>query len=134
MIVNIDMRLPDVEGYEDEARMQELRYLFSLFEDEEQQSNDSDRFMYYFRVIMDRALRVLSWDDLGNDPEPVEAHKKWLKALQCAMFYLRLNLPSFDTSLLSKLKQTLTKYAEIRYPNLLVVIQPKLQLLNTIEA
>jgi hypothetical protein len=134
MVFSVDVIDSDLERYEDEARMRELRYLFSLFEDEGQQPTDLDYLAYCLSVVIDRTLRVLSWDDLGSEPEPVEANKKWLKALQSAMSYLRLNSSSFDTSLISKLKQTLTKYAEIRYPNFLVVIQPKLQLLNSIEA
>lgn len=132
MVFSVDLIDSDVERYEDEARMRELRYLFSLFEDEEHQPTDLDYLEYCLNVVIDRTLRVLSWADLGN--EPVTDNKKWLNALQRAMSYLRVNLPSFDTSLLSKLKHTLMRYAEIRYPNFLVVIQPKLQLLNTIEA
>lgn len=138
MVSSVDVAHSDVDRYEDEARMKESRYLFALSDDVEQMEEFNNRIAravdYAFGVVIDKALRILSWDDLEDESEPVEANQKWLKALQSARSYLHLNFPSFDTSLLSKLKQTLTEYAEIRYPNLLVVIQPKLQLLNTIEA
>jgi hypothetical protein len=126
---------PEISRIEDEARMQELRELFALLEEKELHHNVSfDEEIHSIDGAFGRSLRILSWDDFESDSDPVDIHQMWLKALQHVMSYLRSALPSEDTSLLSKFKQTLTRYAEIKYPNLLVVIQPKLQLINTIEA
>jgi hypothetical protein len=64
----------------------------------------------------------------------IEQHRKWLKAFRSAMPYLAKMLLVTDASLLIRLRSTLDQYAEISYPNLLVMIQPKLQTLNSIEA
>ncbi|MHA3093310.1 hypothetical protein ACX1NZ_14190, partial [Acinetobacter brisouii] len=64
----------------------------------------------------------------------IEQHRKWLKAFRSAMPYLAKMLLVTDSTLLIKLRCTLERYAEISYPNLLVVIQPKLQTLNFIKA
>lgn len=122
---------PERSRIEDEARMQELRELFALLEE---RAMPRDTSFDEESHSIERAFRILSWDDFESDSDPVDNHQMWLKALQYVMSYLRLALPSEDTSLLSKFKQTLTKYTEIKYPNLLVVIQPKLQLINSIEA
>lgn len=131
---------PEISRIEDEARMQELRELFALLEEKELHTASHDEEFHSVR----RALSVLSWCDFEeNDrvsnsvPAPtfVRVHQIWLKALHYVMSYLRLLLlPSEDASLLSKFKQVLMKYKDIKYPNLLIVIQPKLQLINTIEA
>lgn len=122
---------PELSRIKDEARMQELRELFALLEERAMLRDTS---FDEENHSIERAFRILSWDDFESDSDPVDIHQMWLKALQYVMSYLRLTLPSEDTSLLSKFKQTLTKYMEIKYPNLLVVIQPKLQLINSIEA
>ncbi|MFH4180186.1 hypothetical protein WDA55_19195, partial [Acinetobacter baumannii] len=64
----------------------------------------------------------------------IEQHRKWLKVFRSAMPYLAKMLLVTDSTLLIKLRCTLERYAEISYPNLLVVIQPKLQTLNFIKA
>lgn len=122
---------PKLSRIEDETRMQELRELFALLEE---RAIPRDTSFDEENHSIERAFRILSWDDFESDSDPVDIHQMWLKALQHVISYLRLTLPSEDTSLLSKFKQTLTKYTEIKYPNLLVVIHPKLQLINSIEA
>lgn len=101
---------------------------------------------------MEEVLRVLSWRDLdGLDVCPglyelevkhrvyvvsdrIEQHRKWLKAFRSAMPYLAKILLVADASLLIRLRCTLDRYAEISYPNILVMIQLKLQALNSIKA
>lgn len=126
---------------EDEVRMQELKRLFDLMDKQELEQQA-------LGVKLDRALRILSWDDFedievcpglaelkGQQPtDTIEQHRKWLKAFRSAMPYLAKMLLVTDASLLIRLRSTLDRYAEISYPNLLVMIQPKLQTLNSIEA
>lgn len=133
---------------EDEARMQELRRLFDLMDEREKRKQAVE-------VDLDRALSILSWDDFedldicpGLDSlerrhhtnqfsiptDRIDQHRKWLSALRLAMPYLIKILQVNDSSLLTKLRKTVARYAEISYSNLLVVIQPKLQTLNSIKA
>ena len=126
---------------EDEARMQELKCLFNLMDKQELEQKT-------LRVKLERALRILSWDDFEDidvcpelaeleRQQPIDTikqHRKWLKALRSAMPYLIKILQVNDSSLLTKLRKTVARYAEISYSNLLVVIQPKLQTLNSIKA
>jgi hypothetical protein len=128
---------PQLSRIEDEARMHELRELFALLEEKELHTTSFNEKLHSIDEALGRALSVLSWDDFEDDSQAVAIvviHRKWLRVLRYAMPYLRSALSPEDTSLLSKLKQTLTKYAEIKHPNHLIVIQPKLQLINTIEA
>ena len=130
---------------EDEVRMQELRCLFDLMDEREHQQIQAKE--------LEEALDVLSWADVGRALERcldcivpqrremrsqsidrIEQHRKWLKAFRSAMPYLAKMLLVTDASLLIRLRSTLDRYAEISYPNLLVMIQPKLQTLNSIEA
>ena len=126
---------------EDEVRMQELKCLFNLMDKQELEQKT-------LRVKLERALRILSWDDFEDidvcpelaeleRQQPIDTikqHRKWLKALRSAMPYLIKRLQVNDSSLLTKLGKTVARYAEISYSNLLVVIQPKLQTLNSIKA
>ena len=126
---------------EDEVRMQELKCLFNLMDKQELEQKT-------LRVKLERALRILSWDDFEDidvcpelaeleRQQPIDTikqHRKWLKALRSAMPYLIKILQVNDSSLLTKLGKTVARYAEISYSNLLVVIQPKLQTLNSIKA
>ena len=133
---------------EDEARMQELRRLFDLMDEREKRKQAVE-------VDLDRALSILSWDEFedldicpGLDSlerrhhtnqfsiptDRIDQHRKWLSALRSAMPYLIKILQVNDSSLLTKLRKTVARYAEISYSNLLVVIQPKLQTLNSIKA
>ena len=126
---------------EDEVRMQELKCLFNLMDKQELEQKT-------LRVKLERALRILSWDDFEDidvcpelaeleRQQPIDTikqHRKWLKALRSAMPYLAKILLATDASLLIRFRSTLDRYAEISYPNLLVMIQPKLQTLNSIKA
>ena len=133
---------------EDEARMQELRRLFDLMDEREKRKQAVE-------VDLDRALSILSWDDFedldicpGLDSlerrhhtnqfsiptDRIDQHRKWLSALRSAMPYLAKILLATDASFLIRMRSTLDRYAEISYPNLLVMIQPKLQTLNSIKA
>ena len=126
---------------EDEVRMQELKRLFNLMDEQELEQKT-------LRVKLERALRILSWDDFEDidvcpelaeleRQQPIDTikqHRKWLKALRSAMPYLIKRLQVNDSSLLTKLRKTVARYTEISYSNLLVVIQPKLQTLNSIKA
>jgi hypothetical protein len=130
---------------EDEVRMQELRRLFDLMDEREHQQIQAKE--------LEKALNVLSWVDVvralescldcivpqrremrSQSIDRIEQHRKWLKAFRSAMPYLAKMLLVTDASLLIRLRSTLDQYAEISYPNLLVMIQPKLQTLNSIEA
>lgn len=130
---------------EDEVRMQELRRLFDLMDEREHQQIQAKE--------LEEALNVLSWVDVVRALEScldcivpqrremrsqsidcIEQHRKWLKAFRSAMPYLAKMLLVTDASLLIRMRSTLDRYAEISYPNLLVMIQPKLQTLNSIEA
>lgn len=130
---------------EDEVRMQELRRLFDLMDEREHQQIQAKE--------LEEALNVLSWVDVvralescldcivperremrSQSIDRIEQHRKWLKAFRSAMPYLAKILLVTDASLLIRLRSTLDRYAEISYPNLLVMIQPKLQTLNAIEA
>ncbi|MDD4854154.1 MAG: hypothetical protein PHW70_13840 [Acinetobacter towneri] len=130
---------------EDEVRMQELRRLFDLMDEREHQQIQAKE--------LEEALNVLSWVDVVRASENcldcivpqrwemrsqsidrIEQHRKWLKAFRSAMPYLAKMLLVTDASLLIRMRSTLDRYAEISYPNLLVMIQPKLQTLNSIEA
>lgn len=124
---------------EDEVRMQELRHLFGLMDEREEEWQVTKT------TTLEKALKILSWCDLEVAPglaelereqpkDLIEQHRKWLKAFHSAMFYLAKRLLVTDKSLLIRLRRTLDRYAEISYPNLLIVIQPKLQILNSIEA
>lgn len=129
---------------EDEVRMQELRRLFDSMDEREKAAE----------AELEEALSILSWskfedldvcpglDDLERghyrqsyyiDIYRITEHRKWLSALRSAMSYLAKTLLVTDSSLLIKLRSTLARYAEISYPNLLIVIQPKLQTLNAIN-
>lgn len=149
--MNIDVTCLETEESrlqrEDEVRMQELKHLFDLMDEREVVASK-----------VEHSLRVLSWRGLENydicpgldgfdqrcnaspiDQESIhkdriDEHRKWLSALRSAMPYLIKILQVTDSSLLIKLRTTLSRYAEISYPNLLVVIQPKLQTLNSIKA
>lgn len=129
---------------EDEVRMQELRRLFDLMDEREHQQIQAKE--------LEEALNVLSWVDVvralescldcivperremrSQSIDRIEQHRKWLKAFRSAMPYLAKILLVTDASLLIRLRSTLDRYAEISYPNLLVMIQPKLQTLNSIE-
>ena len=130
---------------EDEVRMQELRRLFDLMDEREHQQIQAKE--------LEEALNVLSWVDVvralescldcivpqrremrSQSIDRIEQHRKWLKAFRSAMPYLAKILLVTDASLLIRLRSTLDRYVEISYPNLLVMIQPKLQTLNAIEA
>ena len=130
---------------EDEVRMQELRRLFDLMDEREHQQIQAKE--------LEEALNVLSWVDVvrafescldcivpqrwemrSQSIDRIEQHRKWLKAFRSAMTYLAKMLLVTDASLLIRMRSTLDRYAEISYPNLLVMIQPKLQTLNSIEA
>ena len=130
---------------EDEARMQELRRLFDLMDEREHQQIQAKE--------LEEALNVLSWVDVvralescldcivpqrremrSQSIDRIEQHRKWLKAFRSAMPYLAKMLLVTDASFLIRMRSTLDRYAEISYPNLLVMIQPKLQTLNSIEA
>ena len=130
---------------EDEVRMQELRRLFDLMDEREHQQIQAKE--------LEEALNVLSWVDVvralescldcivperremrSQSIDRIEQHRKWLKAFRSAMPYLAKMLLVTDASLLIRMRSTLDQYAEISYPNLLVMIQPKLQTLNSIEA
>ena len=130
---------------EDEVRMQELRRLFDLMDEREHQQIQAKE--------LEEALNVLSWIDVvrafescldcivpqrremrSQSIDRIEQHRKWLKAFRSAMPYLAKMLLVTDASLLIRMRSTLDRYAEISYPNLLVMIQPKLQTLNSIEA
>lgn len=130
---------------EDAVRMQELRRLFDLMDEREHQQIQAKE--------LEEALNVLSWVDVvralescldcivpqrwemrSQSIDRIEQHRKWLKAFRSAMPYLAKMLLVTDASLLIRLRSTLDRYAEISYPNLLVMIQPKLQTLNSIEA
>ena len=130
---------------EDEVRMQELRRLFDLMDEREHQQIQAKE--------LEEALNVLSWVDVvralescldcivperremrSQSIDRIEQHRKWLKAFRSAMPYLAKMLLVTDASLLIRLRSTLDRYVEISYPNLLVMIQPKLQTLNAIEA
>ena len=130
---------------EDEVRMQELRRLFDLMDEREHQQIQAKE--------LEEALNVLSWVDVvralescldcivpqrremrSQSIDRIEQHRKWLKAFRSAMPYLAKILLVTDASLLIRLRSTLDRYAEISYPNLLVMIQPKLQTLNSIKA
>lgn len=124
---------------EDEVRMQELRHLFDLMDEREEEWQVTKT------TTLEKALKILSWCDLDVAPglaelemqqpiDIIEQHRKWLKAFRSAMPYLAKMLLVTDASLLIRLRSTLDQYAEISYPNLLVMIQPKLQTLNSIEA
>lgn len=138
---------------EDEVRMHKLRRLFDLMDEREEEEKVAE-------AKLEKALRVLSWCDLESfnvcpgldnlerrqrvypidadtyvvDIDRIEQHRKWLKAFRSAMPYLAKMLLVTDASLLIRMRSTLDRYAEISYPNLLVMIQPKLQTLNSIEA
>ena len=130
---------------EDEVRMQELRRLFDLMDEREHQQIQAKE--------LEEALNVLSWVDVvrafescldcivpqrremrSQSIDRIEQHRKWLKAFRSAMPYLAKMLLVTDSSFLIRMRSTLDRYAEISYPNLLVMIQPKLQTLNAIEA
>mgnify|MGYP003484823604 FL=1 len=130
---------------EDEVRMQELRRLFDLMDEREHQQIQAKE--------LEEALNVLSWVDVvralescldcivpqrremrSQSIDRIEQHRKWLKAFRSAMPYLAKILLVTDASFLIRMRSTLDRYAEISYPNLLVMIQPKLQTLNSIEA
>lgn len=130
---------------EDEVRMQELRRLFDLMDEREHQQIQAKE--------LEEALNVLSWVDVvralescldcivpqrwemrSQSIDRIEQHRKWLKAFRSAMPYLAKMLLVTDASFLIRMRSTLDRYAEISYPNLLVMIQPKLQTLNSIEA
>ena len=130
---------------EDEVSMQELRRLFDLMDEREHQQIQAKE--------LEEALNVLSWVDVvralescldcivpqrremrSQSIDRIEQHRKWLKAFRSAMPYLAKMLLVTDASFLIRMRSTLDRYAEISYPNLLVMIQPKLQTLNSIEA
>ena len=130
---------------EDEVRMQELRRLFDLMDEREHQQIQAKE--------LEEALNVLSWVDVvralescldcivpqrremrSQSIDRIEQHRKWLKAFRSAMPYLAKMLLVTDASFLIRMRSTLDRYVEISYPNLLVMIQPKLQTLNSIEA
>ena len=130
---------------EDEVRMQELRRLVDLMDEREHQQIQAKE--------LEEALNVLSWVDVvralescldcivpqrremrSQSIDRIEQHRKWLKAFRSAMPYLAKMLLVTDASFLIRMRSTLDRYAEISYPNLLVMIQPKLQTLNSIEA
>ena len=130
---------------EDEVRMQELRRLFDLMDEREHQQIQAKE--------LEEALNVLSWVDVvralescldcivpqrremrSQSIDRIEQNRKWLKAFRSAMPYLAKMLLVTDASFLIRMRSTLDRYAEISYPNLLVMIQPKLQTLNSIEA
>lgn len=130
---------------EDKVRMQELRRLFDLMDEREHQQIQAKE--------LEEALNVLSWVDVvrafescldcivpqrremrSQSIDRIEQHRKWLKAFRSAMPYLAKMLLVTDASLFIRLRSTLDRYAEISYPNLLVMIQPKLQTLNSIKA
>ena len=129
---------------EDEVRMQELRRLFDLMDEREHQQIQAKE--------LEEALNVLSWVDVvralescldcivpqrremrSQSIDRIEQHRKWLKAFRSAMPYLAKMLLVTDASFLIRMRSTLDRYAEISYPNLLIVIQPKLQTLNAIN-
>ena len=130
---------------EDKVRMQELRRLFDLMDEREHQQIQAKE--------LEEALNVLSWVDVvralescldcivpqrremrSQSIDRIEQHRKWLKAFRSAMPYLAKMLLVTDASFLIRMRSPLDRYAEISYPNLLVMIQPKLQTLNSIEA
>ena len=130
---------------EDEVRIQKLRRLFDLMDEREHQQIQAKE--------LEEALNVLSWVDVvralescldcivperremrSQSIDRIEQHRKWLKAFRSAMPYLAKMLLVTDASFLIRMRSTLDRYAEISYPNLLVMIQPKLQTLNSIEA
>ena len=122
---------------EDEVRMQELRRLFDLMDEREHQQIQAKE--------LEEALNVLSWVDVvralescldcivpqrremrSQSIDRIEQHRKWLKAFRSAMPYLAKMLLVTDASFLIRMRSTLDRYAEISYPNLLVMIPASL--------
>lgn len=60
-------------------------------------------------------------------------HQAWIE-LQNFIAELRAISPRGESSFFCKFKQLVSIYTTIRYPNFVAVIQPKLHLINTIEA
>ena len=127
---------------ENEARIRELESLCSAIENQEKMILDKEE------ELLNEVLGILSWESFeevdlfrGLDEfEPLHTldriaeHQKWLRAFRSAMPYLAKMLLVASASLLIRLRRTLDRYSEISHQCLLVLIQPKLATLNSIEA
>lgn len=127
---------------ENEARIREMDSLCSAIEDQEELTLAQEE------ELLKEVLGILSWEDFGEidvcpgldgfEPlhtlDRIAEHQKWLKAFRSAMPYLAKMLLVDSASLLIRLRRTLDRYSEISHQCLLVLIQPKLATLNSIEA
>lgn len=85
---------------------------------------------------IEETLRDISSDDHESKPFNAKINRRRWKNYESIHSHIK-NLCSVDgndDSLLSRFKQTILKYSEIRVPNQLIAVQPKLQLINSIEA
>ena len=120
---------------EDIARMRELRELFDLIDDIEPspENHFSSSVLAWLSCISPRPRRFIQDED-ESEKRAKQNHQHWLN-IQKFIAELRVNEPDGDgSSLIYRFKQLVNMYTEIRYPNFVAVIQPKLDLINSIEA
>jgi hypothetical protein len=118
---------------EDMIRTRELRELLDLQEknEREYECNLVDQFDYSWLGLIGIT------DYLHSEDEPKRRFERNYQAwvdLQNFIAELRAIKPSIDFSFFYRFKQLVGIYTTIRYPNFVAVIQPKLHLINTIEA
>lgn len=88
-----------------------------------------------------QAIRILSWMDF-DDFEPIERneiytsqiHRLWLIALNYLSSYIRFAKNKKTILRASNFTHLFNTYEKIRYPNCMIVLQPRLEVFNTIEA
>ncbi len=131
---------------DDESRMEELRELFALLDEKEKETENLVKQIDYscfdhIVIALEQALNAIggrrSFYTLCRDRTTVVETIslplfKVLNAFRKHLVILRI-VPN-SNSLISRFKHIIRTYQMIRYPNHLVVIQPKLQSINTIEA
>lgn len=127
---------------ENEARIRELESLCDAIEDQEK------AILAQEELLLHEVLGILSWESFDEVELFSELHEfeqlhtldriaenqTWLRAFRSAMPYLAKMLMVASATLLIRLRRTLDRYSEISHQCLLVLIQPKLATLNSIEA
>jgi len=120
---------------EDITRMRELRELFDLIDDIEPSPENefSSSVLAWLSCIGLRSRRFLQDEDELEKRAKLN-HQYWLNIQKFIAELKAIELDGEGSSFTYRFKQLVNMYTEIRYPNFVAVIQPKLDLINTIEA
>lgn len=120
---------------EDITRMRELRELLDLIDDiEPSPQNQLSSSVLVWLSCVGITSRRLFQDEDELEKRTKLNHRYWLNIQKFIAELKAIELDTDGSSFIYRFKQLVNTYTEIRYPNFVAVIQPKLDLINTIEA